>query len=211
MTPLLLPTGETGVLESVIRGYDPPGAEGRIQSGGHYNTTDGYTPPVGDSYLIPFDSSTALGQKQIAAQLLHEALMGARAAILEIAPEKVQAHVQRLLEFEAMAHWGNYVVAHMALTSAEFVEWVDKMLEGPTGGDTLQGLFESVHNITADKIPEEACVWVNPTDTSEVKKLGDSRNSSTQAGTGQAWFDGETVDLYDIDLGNGKWIRELTS
>ena len=35
--------------------------------------------------------------------------------------------------------------------------------------------------------------------------------NSTQNTVTLAYFDGETVDLYDIDLGNGAWIRELTS
>ena len=128
------PTGETAVLESVIRGYDLPGADGRIQSGGHFNTTDGYTPPEGDAYFQPFDASTPLGQKQKAAQELHDDLDAARELILSVAPEKIQAHVQRLLEFEAMAHWACYVVAHMSsITSAQFVAWAGKMREGPAG------------------------------------------------------------------------------
>ena len=44
------PTGETAVLESLIRAADPPGADGRIQSGGHWDGTT-YTPPVGERVL----------------------------------------------------------------------------------------------------------------------------------------------------------------
>ena len=193
-----------------MRGYDPPGADGRIQSGGHFNTTDGYTPPVGDDYFQPFDASTPLGQKQKAAQELHDDLDSARELIMQVAPEKIQSHVQRLLEFEAMAHWANYVVAHMtSITSAQFVAWAQKMREGPSGVTSLQTLFEAVHLLTETAIPQEACAWVNPTDTTEVIQLKDARSQSTQEGESSAWFDGETVDLYDVDLGNGAWIGEL--
>ena len=54
------PTGETAVLESVIRAFDPPGAEGRIQSGGHFNATTGYTAPVGDDYFVPPANAVAV-------------------------------------------------------------------------------------------------------------------------------------------------------
>ena len=201
------PTGETAVLESVIRAADPPGADGRIQSGGHWDGTT-YTPPVGDEFFQPFDASTPLGQKQKAAQELHDDLDSARELIMQVAPEKIQSHVQRLLEFEAMAHWANYVVAHMtSITSAQFVAWAQKMREGPSGVTSLQTLFEAVHLIPEAGIPQEACAWVNPTDTTEVIQLKDARDESTQGEN--AWFDGETVDLYDVDLGNGAWIGEL--
>ena len=60
------PTGETAVLESVIRAADPPGADGRIQSGGHWDGTT-YTPPVGDEFYLPFDPTTDVGSVQVAA------------------------------------------------------------------------------------------------------------------------------------------------
>ena len=60
------PTGETAVLESVIRAADPPGADGRIQSGGHWDGTT-YTPPVGDEFFLPFDPTTDAGTVKVAA------------------------------------------------------------------------------------------------------------------------------------------------
>ena len=60
------PTGETAVLESVIRAADPPGADGRIQSGGHWDGTT-YTPPVGDEFYLPFDPTTDAGTVKVAA------------------------------------------------------------------------------------------------------------------------------------------------
>ena len=60
------PTGETAVLESVIRAADPPGTDGRIQSGGHWDGTT-YTPPVGDEFYLPFDPTTDAGTVKVAA------------------------------------------------------------------------------------------------------------------------------------------------
>ena len=75
-----------------------------------------------------------LAQKKAAAQDLHDSLDLARDIILSVAPEKIQAHVQRLLEFEAMAHWANYVAAHMtSITNAQFIAWAEKMTSGPSG------------------------------------------------------------------------------
>ena len=152
-----------------------------------------------------------LGQKKAAAQDLHDSLIDARTFIMQVAPEKIQSHVQRLLEFEAMAHWANYVAAHMtSITTAQFIAWAEKMREGPDGVTSLQKLFEQVHSLEDDAIPQEACAWVDPADATIVKTLGSAREASTQGET-DPWFDGETVDLYDIDLGNGAWIRELTA
>ena len=85
-------------------------------------------------YLAPFDTSTELGQKQEAAQALHNSLIAAREAIMQVAPEKIQAHVQRLLEFEAMGHWANYVAAHMtSITNCTVhsVGWQDESWARP--------------------------------------------------------------------------------
>ena len=134
-----VPAGHDFILKSTIEAA----YTGEIWQLGTWDGTD-YVPP--DNILVPYDASTELGQKQIAAQALHDVLMFARGAILEVAPEKIQAHVQRLLEFEAMAHWANYVVAHMSsITSAQFVTWATKMIQGPSGQTSLQDLFEQVH------------------------------------------------------------------
>ena len=37
-----------------------------------------------------------------------------------------------------------------------------------------------------------------------------ARDRSTQGNSTAPWFEGETTDLYNVDLGNGAWIRELT-
>ena len=46
-------------MESTIRAADPPGADGRIQSGGHWDGTT-YTPPAGDEYFIPSTNIVAI-------------------------------------------------------------------------------------------------------------------------------------------------------
>ena len=63
------PMGETAVLESDFRAFDPPGADGRIQGGGHFNATTGYTPPEGDEFYQPLDLTTDVGMLKHAASL----------------------------------------------------------------------------------------------------------------------------------------------
>ena len=159
-----VPTGYSAVLESTIRAVDPPGADGRIRSG---STWDGstYTAATPNGLLIPYDADTELGQKQIACQQLHNYLIKTRNEIQLVAHERIQAHVLYILEFEAMAHWANYVAAHMtSISNAQFIAWTGKMVEGPDGADNLHDLFEQVHGLTDVNIPLEACAWVDPAD-----------------------------------------------
>ena len=81
-----VPTDQTAVLDSVIRAVDPPGATGRIQSGGKWDGTD-YTAPSGGGVLVPFDPDTELGRKQIAATTLHEWLHGTSGGVHAIRHE----------------------------------------------------------------------------------------------------------------------------
>ena len=197
------PSGHDFILLSTIKAaYDD-----EIWQGGTWDGTN-YVPP--DNIIVPFDTSTPLGQKQEACQAFHDSLMAARGAIMNVAPEKIQLHVQWLLQFEAMGHWANYVCAHMtSITNAQFIAWAGKSSLGPDGVTSIQDLFEQVHQLTDAKIPQEACAWVDPADASVVVALDVARMNSTQGDN--PYFDGETVDLYDIDLRNGAWIRELTS
>ena len=177
-----VPTGYSAVLESTIRAVDPPGADGRIRSG---STWDGstYTAATPDGLLIPYDADTELGQKQIACQQLHNYLINTRNEIQLVAHERIQSHVQHLQEFEAMAHWANYVAAQHDDHHQRPVYCVgcDKMVEGPSGAANLHDLFEQVHGLEDDKIPLEACAWVNPaTDATEVVTLEMARGNSTQ-------------------------------
>ena len=157
-----------------------------------------------------FGDLSELEQKKSSAQKLHTYLIDTRAAIQLVAHERIQAHVQHLQEFEAMAHWANYVVAHMSsISTALFIAWTERMVLGPSGATDLHSLFEQVHGLEDVKIPLEACAWVDPADATQVVGLDTARGNSTQ-NTPTNWFMGETTDLYDIDLANGAWIRELT-
>ena len=93
------PTGETAVLESTIRAADPPGAEGRIQSGGKWDGSS-YTAPVGDEFYQPYDTSTELGELQAAAVLAHDALVdweGQADSIGHLKPTDLRATVHDFL------------------------------------------------------------------------------------------------------------------
>ena len=150
------PSGHDFIPLSTIKAaYDD-----EIWQGGTWDGTT-YVPP--DNIIVPFDTSTPLGQKQAAAQALHDSLMAARGAILNVAPEKIQSHVQRLLEFEAMGHWANYVAAHMtSITNAQFIAWAGKMSLGPDGVTSIQTSSSRRTHWTMTDIPQEACAWVDP-------------------------------------------------
>lgn len=205
-----VPAAQTAVLDSVIRAVNPPGADGRIQSGGKWDGA-AYTAPSGPGVLVPFDPDTELGRKQIAATTLHEWLHGTSAGVHAIRHEKPQIDVQRAEQFIAMAHWANYVVAHMTLTIDQFEAWVTQMIVGASDVTSIQTYFEKAHTLDDDKVPQEACTWANPNDAVAVD-LGEARANSTQGSNGETadtWFLNETPEITTIDLGNGAWIRRL--
>ena len=114
------PTGETAVLESVIRAADPPGADGRIQSGGHWDGST-YTPPAGTEYFIPSTNIVA-----IAANAMLDALEGGLAYIEE----------NRLFWPQAIAsaaidgiHWQIINSARIALNSTRTAAFRQKFCE----------------------------------------------------------------------------------
>ena len=101
-----VPTGHDFILKTTIEAaYD-----GEIWQGGTWDGTD-YEPP--DNILVPYDTSTDLGRKQIKATILHEWLHGISGGVHAVRHEKPQIDVQRAEQFIAMAHWANYVVAHI--------------------------------------------------------------------------------------------------
>ena len=59
-------------------------------------------------------------------------------------------------------------------------------------------------------------MWVSPIDQTEVADLPMARNKSTgdtpvtDTTATHGWFLGEVVELTDVDLGDGDWIRSLT-
>ena len=145
----------------------------------------GTHPPTDDGYLAPFDTSTAAwteaGSSPGVARLADR---GSERPSLRVAPEKIQSHVQRLLEFEAMAHWANYVAAHMAsITNAQFLAWAGKMGLGSGRGDFHSDSLRAGARANGRlQTPQEACAWVNPADASEVISLSSARarSNSTQ-------------------------------
>ena len=66
-------------------------------------------------------------------------------------------------------------------------------------------------------IPTQACAWVDPTDQATVVGLGYEARDKSTMGTPvtdteatEGWFGGEMVELTDVHLGDGDWIRSLT-
>ena len=112
--------------------------------------------------------------------------------------EKPQADVERVEQFIAMAHWATYVAAHMGILTDNFETWVELMVLGPEHASTVQEYFQSAHGLgRADKIPTQACAWVDPTDQTQVVGLNMARSGSTCSTPSQAprqlrsgWFHG---------------------
>ena len=200
MTP---PTDHDFILASTIKVvYDD-----MIYQGGTWDGT-AYVPPVG--MMLPYDTSTDLGRRQVAAEELHEWLHSVTEGIHEVRHEKSGVDTAALEQFVSAAHWVNYVVAHMTSIDAdEFKAWAEAMMEWPenvtgtTRADRIQKLYEEVHEIMADAIPTVAAGWVNPADLTDVAVLGNVVIDS------EAQLLTETTDLTDINLGNGAWIMRL--
>ena len=211
---LIAPVGYVAtIIPDDATGVPPEG----VCSGSHWDAaTSVYTPRSGVGITTDFDLDTLLGRKQKAALDLHNSLVVVREQILLAAPGKVQAHVQHVLEFEAMKHWANYLVAHSQNTwdADHFIAWAEQSLLPPTGVTSIQSLYEQVHTMHETQIPVEACTWVNPY-TAVTCSLGEARMFSWgEGGNGTPnvpWFAGLTADLYDVDQDHGAWIRALTS
>ena len=210
---LIAPVGYVAtIIPDDATGVPPEG----VCSGSHWNAaTSVYTPRSGVGITSVFDETTPLGRKQQAALNLHNGLVVVREQILIAAPGKVQAHVQRLLEFEAMKHWANYLVMNSPNTWGvdESIAWAEQSLFPPEGVTSVQTLFEQIHNLHETQIPVEACTWVNPY-TAVSCTLGEARMFSWgEGGNGSPnvpWFAGLTSDLFDVDQDNGSWIWALT-
>ena len=179
--------------------------------------TSTYTERSGVGITTEFDLTTELGRKQTACDTLHQYLKGVTEGIHEVRHEKPQADVEKAEQFIAMAHWATYVAAHMGMLIDNFETWVELMVMGAEHVSTIQELFQSVHGIGEDKIPVQACAWVSPIDQTEIADPGMARTKSTldtpvtdTVATG-GWFIGEAVDLTDVYLGDGDWIRSLTA
>ena len=160
---------------------------------------------------------TELSRRKAAAKTLHNYLKGVTEGIHAVRHEKPQADVEKAEQFIAMAHWGNYVAAHMGMLIDNFETWVERMVEGAEHVSNTQELFMSVHGLDEPAIPTQACAWVSPIDQTTVEGLNMARNKSTLNTPAIAtvatdgWFGGEVVELTDIHLGDGDWIRSLTA
>ena len=149
------PTGETAVLESVIRGFDPPGAEGRIQSGGHFNATTGYTAPVGDDYFVPPANAVA-----VAATAMLDTFEDAVEFILANRLVWTATHVQYAIDG---IHWQAVNAARAALnttrTAVNRQKFCEEAASWPTGvnGDVRQYVDAIAHE---NKQPTAAFSWV---------------------------------------------------
>ena len=142
-----VPTGYSAVLESTIRAVDPPGADGRIRSG---STWDGstYTAATPTGLLIPYDADTELGRKQIASTILHDYLKSVTEGVHAVRHEKPQIDVERAEQFIAMAHWANYITAHMSTINIDqFEAWTDAMITGAADVTSVQTYFEEAHTL----------------------------------------------------------------
>ena len=173
-----------------------------------------YTPPAGQP--VPYDPDTELGRRQIASTELHEYLKAVTLGVHAVRHEKSQADVEKVEQFIAMAHWATYVAANMGILTDNFETWVELMVMGPQNASTVQEYFQSVHGLIEEKIPTQACAWVDPTDQTTVVGLNTARNKSTaetpatDTEATHGWFQGEMVELTDVHLGDGDWIRSLT-
>ena len=153
-----------------------------------------------------------LGQRKYAATALYAALLVWRDGVIAVQREKPSGDVQRACAFLAMAHWAAYVVftnANRTWTAAQQIAWAAAMSRGASDGATVQEFFQSAHTIEENEVPQEACAWVNPNDARRVM-VSQARSMSTKDTQGTPWFDGEETGLTMVELGNGKWIEEIS-
>ena len=166
------PTDETAVLESAIRAFDPPGAEGRIQSGGHFNSTTGYTAPAGTEYFVPPANIVA-----VAAAAMLDTFEDAVEFILANRQVWTATHVQYAIDG---IHWQAVNAARAALNTTRTAlnrqpcKFCEESASWPTlvNGDVRQYVDAiAVQN----KQPDIAFSWV--TDESDPPARVDTENS----------------------------------
>ena len=167
------PTGETAVKESIIRAADPPGADGRIQSGGKWDGAH-YTAPVGDEFYQPYDTSTDVGMLQSAAFLAHTQLLAWRVALDSVAPFYPAEDVAVGRDFLTFAHRGvRGVMLSTYWTVAERVKFAEEMASGALDVTSPAQFFELIEEAREEDpdadppsgiaAPTQRVVWVTPT------------------------------------------------
>ena len=155
------PTGETAVLESVIRAADPPGADGRIQSGGHWDGTT-YTPPVGDEFFIPYDPTTDAGMVKDAAHDMMDVFDGALAYIETNRLTWTLDQVEKAIEG---IHWQVINTARVALNATRVAADRQKICEESASWPTeLSGEARQYVDAFSDDVvlfPTKDWFWIN--------------------------------------------------
>ena len=156
-----IPTGVTAAVIADDATGVPPGGP---SVGGNWNIlTSIYTPQTGGGVGYIYDTLTDLGRKQTAATKLHDQLEIWTVDILDASHDKLRVDVDKALQFLAMAHWANYVVAQMSTVSTnQYLAWVDEIITGQSNLTNVQQYYESAHAVPADAVPQEACTWVDP-------------------------------------------------
>ena len=194
------PTGETAVLESAIRAFDPPGAEGRIQSGGFFNATTGYTAPAGTEYFVPPANIVA-----VAAAAMLDTFDDAVEYILANRQAWPEVHVLRAIDgihFQAIA--AARAALNTTRTALNRQKFCEESASWPTGvnGDVRQYVDAIV---AADKQPSSVFSWV--ADDSDPP----SRVTTSTAFDG---FEAPTTNLADAptsaELIDRSWIDAIT-
>ena len=200
------PTGETAVLESTIRAADPPGAEGRIQSGGKWDGTS-YTAPVGDEFYQPYDTSTELGELQAAAVLAHDALVdweGQADSIGHLKPTALRATVH---DFLVWAHPG---LAKVCLsthwTLAQRIKVCEETVSGPADVTDIYDFYDVADAVQATAVPTSPVLFANPGSLARIP-LGTCVSETAETDITDNWAATPDADK----LFNARWVDDITA
>ena len=151
----------TFVLESVIRGADPPGATGDILPLGTWDGTV-YTAPSGGGIVVPIDPTTDQGSVQEAAHDMMDVFDVALEFILENRLAWPDTHIEKTTE---AIYWMQVNAARVALnatrTAANRVKFLEEAASWPVG---LNGAVEQLADYLNDGIslPTKDWSWVDP-------------------------------------------------
>ena len=194
------PADTTAVLNSTIRAADPPGANGRIQSGGIWDGTS-YTAPTGGG-ILPTDA-TPLGELKVAAALAVSGLLDWKErtdAVAYLYPAEDEGKVH---DWEAWLLVGLAKVMLAGWTVAERVKFAENTATGTTGISTATEFYSEA--VAAGVVtPTSPTVWANP-NTGLSVALGQASNTVTLIKD-----DWAATPSY-ADLIDGSWIDDITA
>ena len=191
---------------AVAGGSDFSAHKGAVEVPHNWESGWIYQPSDGKWRVLGVADLDTLDQRKAAARGLYAALLVWRDGVIAARSEKPSRDVERACAFLAMAHWAAYVVftnANRTWTAAQQIAWAAAMPRGASDGATVQEFFQSAHTIEENEVPQEACAWVNPNDARRVM-VSQARSKSAP------WFENEETDLTMVELGNGKWIEEIS-